>query len=149
VVRLESRPPNIEGSGMVSIRNLVRNSLRMRPDRIIVGEIRGQEAIDVLQAMNTGHSGSLSTLHANSPDDLVSRLETLLLINNLNLTPDSVKRILASSLDLIIHLEKVEGKKVIEKISRLSLSPDCSTVQVKDIFKRGKDLNQLFDKEGR
>ncbi|MDZ7837427.1 MAG: CpaF/VirB11 family protein [Actinomycetota bacterium] len=109
VVRLESKPPNIEGRGAVTIRQLVKNSLRMRPDRIIVGEIRGPEAIDVLQAMNTGHNGSLSTLHANSSVDMLSRLETLLLINNLNLTPSSVKRIIASSLDLVVHLEK--GRK--------------------------------------
>ncbi|MGM0366045.1 MAG: CpaF family protein [Actinomycetota bacterium] len=142
VVRLESRPANIEGSGAVSIRKLVKNSLRMRPDRIIVGEIRGLEAIDVLQAMNTGHSGSLSTLHANSPDDLVSRLETLLLVNNLNLTPDSVRRILASSLDMVIHLEKEEGKKAVERISRLSLSPDAGRIQIRDIFKQKEGFSQ-------
>ena len=146
VVRLESRPPNIEGSGAVSIRKLVKNSLRMRPDRIIVGEIRGQEAIDVLQAMNTGHSGSLSTLHANSPSDLVSRLETLLLINNLNLASDSVRRILSSSLDMVIHLEKTGEKKVIDTISRLSLSESCSQVQIADIFKKGQNFNHFYIK---
>ncbi len=140
VIRLESRPPNIEGKGEISIRNLVKNSLRMRPDRIIIGEIRGLEAIDVLQAMNTGHSGSMSTLHANSPQDLVSRLETLLLMAGLNLNPDTAKRIQASSLDLVIHLEKLEnGQKVISKISEI-VSGDGKNLQVRDLYKfyRGK-----------
>jgi len=147
VVRLESRPPNIEGSGAVSIRKLVKNALRMRPDRIIVGEIRGIEAIDVLQAMNTGHSGSLSTVHANSPEDVVSRLETLLLINNRNLTPDAVKRILASSLDLIIHLKKTKHKKIIQNISRLSLAGDRDRIQITDVCNHEKNCKPFETKE--
>ncbi len=146
VVSLESRPPNIEGRGAVSVRNLVKNSLRMRPDRIIVGEIRGLEAIDVLQAMNTGHSGSLSTLHSNSPQDLVSRLETLLLVNNLNLTPASVRRVLASSLDLVVHLEKAAGKKIIQKISKLNLDKSNS-IKIDDIYIYGQDIKHFYARE--
>jgi pilus assembly protein CpaF len=138
VISLESRTPNIEGKGEISIRRLVKNSLRMRPDRIIIGEIRGLEAIDVLQAMNTGHSGSMSTLHANSPQDLISRLETLLLMAGLNLTPETAKRIQASSLDLIIHLEKLEnGRKVISKISEI-ISKGEKELEVRDIYKSWK-----------
>lgn len=117
-VRLEARQTNIEGKGEITIRDLVRNSLRMRPDRIIVGEIRGLEAVDVLQAMNTGHEGSMTTIHANSPFDLISRLETMLLLSSVNLNYDSVRRIILSTVDLIIQLEKdAEGKRRVTNIS--------------------------------
>ena len=120
IVRLESRPSNLEGKGEITIRDLVKNSLRMRPDRIIVGEIRGIEAIDVLQAMNTGHPGSMTTAHANSPLDLISRLETMLIMSGLNLNPASARRIISSALDLIIHLERLKnGKRIISQISRV------------------------------
>jgi len=147
VVRLESRPPNLEGRGEVTIRDLVRNSLRMRPDRILVGEIRGVEAVDVLQAMNTGHSGSMSTVHANSPRDLISRLETMLLMAGLNLNPASARRIIASSVDLIIHLErKPDGRRILARVSELvsnsKLIDDNATLGVKDIFiYKGEDLS--------
>ncbi|MFC2159117.1 CpaF family protein [Actinomycetota bacterium] len=120
LVRMETRPPNMEGNGEICIRDLVRNSLRMRPDRIIVGEIRGVEAIDVLQAMNTGHNGSMTTIHANSPKDVITRLETMLLLSGNNLDPCTSQRIIATSVDLIIQLEKtVDGNRVLSRISEV------------------------------
>ena len=120
LVSLEARLPNIEGSGEVTIRDLVRNSLRMRPGRIIVGEIRGPEAVDVLQAMNTGHSGSMTTIHANSPRDAVTRLQTMLLISGHNMDTYTAERIIATSLDMIIHVGRSkEGMRVIERVSEL------------------------------
>ena len=120
LVRMETRPPNMEGNGEISIRDLVRNSLRMRPDRIIVGEIRGVEAIDVLQAMNTGHSGSMTTIHANSPKDVITRLETMLLLSGNNLDPSTAQRIIATSIDLVIQLKKTGGgDRILSKISEV------------------------------
>ncbi|MGE5552398.1 MAG: ATPase, T2SS/T4P/T4SS family [Betaproteobacteria bacterium] len=109
VVRLEARPPNVEGQGAVTIRDLVRNALRMRPDRIIVGEVRGAEALDMLQAMNTGHSGSMATIHANSARDALSRLETMVLMANLALPLKVVREQVAAAIDLVIHLERHPG----------------------------------------
>ena len=106
VVRLESRPPNVEGRGEVTIRDLVRNSLRMRPDRIIVGEVRGPETLDMLQAMNTGHDGSLSTVHANSPRDALARLETMVLMAGIELPSRAIREQIASALHLIVHLQR-------------------------------------------
>ncbi len=106
VVRLESRPPNIEGSGEVTVRDLVRNSLRMRPDRIIVGEVRGAEALDMLQAMNTGHDGSISTVHCNSPRDALARLETMVLMSGIDLPSRAIREQVASALDLIVHIHR-------------------------------------------
>ena len=108
VVTLESRPPNIEGRGAIPIRELVRNSLRMRPDRIIVGEVRGAEALDMLQAMNTGHDGSLTTLHANTPRDALSRIETMVLMAGFDLPIRAIRQQVASALDLIVHLERLQ-----------------------------------------
>jgi pilus assembly protein CpaF len=108
VLRLESRPKNIEGEGEVGIRDLVRNSLRMRPDRIIVGEVRGAEALDMLQAMNTGHEGSLCTVHANSPRDALSRIETMVLMAGFDLPLRAIRGQVASALDMIVHLERLE-----------------------------------------
>ncbi len=120
LVRMETRPPNMEGIGEISIRDLVRNSLRMRPDRIIVGEIRGPEAIDVLQAMNTGHSGSMTTIHANTPKDVITRLETMILLSGYNLDPSTAQRIIATSVDMIIQLKKtVDGNRVLSRISEV------------------------------
>lgn len=120
VIRLEGRPPNLEGRGEVTIRDIVRNALRMRPDRMVVGEIRGIEAVDVLGAMNTGHNGSMTTVHANSPKDLITRLETMLLMAGLNLNPSSARRIIASSVDIIIHLEKLKnGHRMLQRISEV------------------------------
>ena len=108
VLRLESRPKNIEGEGEVGIRELVRNSLRMRPDRIIVGEVRGAEALDMLQAMNTGHEGSLCTVHANSPRDALARIETMVLMSGFDLPLRAIRQQVASALDMIVHLERLE-----------------------------------------
>src|SRR5213079_2030230 len=108
VLRLESRPKNIEGEGEVPIRELVRNSLRMRPDRIVVGEVRGAEALDMLQAMNTGHDGSLSTVHANTPRDALARVETMVMMAGFDLPMRAIRQQVASALDLIIQLERLE-----------------------------------------
>jgi pilus assembly protein CpaF len=107
-VRLESRPKNIEGEGEVTIRDLVRNALRMRPDRIIVGEVRGAEALDMLQAMNTGHEGSLSTIHANSPRDALNRLETMVLMAGYELPLRAIRNHVSSALDLIVQLDRLD-----------------------------------------
>ena len=106
VVRLESRPPNIEGRGEITIRDLVRNSLRMRPDRIVVGEVRGAETLDMLQAMNTGHEGSISTIHANSPRDAVARMETLVLMAGMDLPLRAIREQIASAVDLIVQISR-------------------------------------------
>jgi pilus assembly protein CpaF len=109
VIRLEARPPNVEGKGAVEIRDLVRNSLRMRPDRIVVGECRGGEALDMLQAMNTGHEGSMSTVHANSPYDALSRLETMVLMAGTDLPSRAIQKQIASAIDLVVQAERLRG----------------------------------------
>jgi pilus assembly protein CpaF len=121
VVRLEARPPNVEGRGQISIRQLVHNSLRMRPDRIVIGEVRGGEALDMLQAMNTGHEGSLSTLHANSPRDALSRLETMVLMAGLDLPARSIREQIASALDLVVHLSRMgDGSRRVTEIAQVN-----------------------------
>lgn len=121
VVSLEARPANIEGRGAVSVRDLVRNALRMRPDRIIVGEVRSGEALDMLQAMNTGHEGSLSTCHANSPEDLLVRLETMVMMAELGLAPGPVRQQIAAALDLIVHTSRMQdGTRKVLKISEVT-----------------------------
>jgi pilus assembly protein CpaF len=134
VVRLESRPPNIEGKGQVAIRDLVRNALRMRPDRIIVGEVRGGETIDMLQAMNTGHDGSICTIHANSPRDVLSRLETMTLMAGMELTVRAIREQIASAIDLIVHQERMkDGTRRITHVSEVvGMEGDIITLQ--DIF---------------
>jgi pilus assembly protein CpaF len=109
VIRLEARPPNIEGKGAIEIRDLVRNSLRMRPDRIVVGECRGGEALDMLQAMNTGHEGSLSTVHANSPQDAISRLEAMVLMAGTDLPSRAIQKQISSAIDVIVQAQRVRG----------------------------------------
>src|SRR5256884_2823700 len=109
VIRLESRPPNVEGKGAIEIRDLVRNALRMRPDRIIVGECRGGEALDMLQAMNTGHEGSMSTVHANSPYDAFGRLETMVLMGGADLPARAIQKQIASAIDIVVQAERVRG----------------------------------------
>ena len=109
VIRLESRPPNVEGKGSIEIRDLVRNALRMRPDRIIVGECRGGEALDMLQAMNTGHEGSMSTVHANSPYDAIGRLETMVLMGSAELPARAIQKQIASAIDIVLQVERVRG----------------------------------------
>ena len=139
LVSLESRPPNIEGSGEVSIRTLVRNALRMRPDRIIVGEVRGPEAFDMLQAMNTGHPGSLTTVHANTPEDAVRRLESMVLMAGLELPQPAIRDAIASSLDIIIQQERLPGggRKIVsiaEVLSDQKEGWNNIQVQTKEIF---------------
>jgi pilus assembly protein CpaF len=134
VIRLESRPPNIEGQGEVRIRELVRNSLRMRPDRIIVGEVRGPETVDMLQAMNTGHEGSLTTIHANSTRDALARLETLVLTAGVDLPLRAIREQIASAFDLIIHLTRlVDGSRRITHITEV-LGMEAEIVTLQDLF---------------
>ena len=134
VVRLEARPPNIEGRGAVEIRDLVRNSLRMRPDRIVVGECRGGEALDMLQAMNTGHDGSLTTVHANSPRDVISRLETMVLMAGMDLPVRAIREQIASAIDIIVHESRFsDGTRKVTKVTEVcGLEGDQITMQ--DIF---------------
>src|ERR671920_1323023 len=117
-LRLEYRPPNIEGRGEITIRDLVRNALRMRPDRIVVGEVRGGEALDMLQAMNTGHDGSLTTVHANSPRDVLSRMETMAMMSDVDLPAAHIRNQVASAIDLIVHLARLrDGRRVVFDVS--------------------------------
>jgi pilus assembly protein CpaF len=109
VVSLETRPPNVEGRGLVTVRDLVRNALRMRPDRIVVGEVRGDEVLDMLQVMNTGHDGSMSTAHANSPDDLLTRLEGMALMGGTSLSLEAVRSQIEAALDVVVHVERAPG----------------------------------------
>jgi pilus assembly protein CpaF len=134
VLRLEARPKNIEGEGEIAIRELVKNSLRMRPDRIIVGEVRGAEALDMLQAMNTGHDGSLSTIHANTPRDALARVETMVLMAGYDLPVRAIRQQVASALDLIVHLERLEdGSRRVTAITEVQrMESDVITLQ--DIF---------------
>jgi pilus assembly protein CpaF len=134
VLRLEARPKNIEGEGEVAIRDLVRNALRMRPDRIIVGEVRGAEALDMLQAMNTGHDGSLSTIHANSARDALSRLETMVLMAGYDLPVRAIRQQVASALDLIVHIERLpDGARKITAISEVQRM-EGDTVTMQELF---------------
>ncbi|WEV76982.1 ATPase, T2SS/T4P/T4SS family [Janibacter cremeus] len=134
IVRLESRPSNIEGKGEVSIRELVRNSLRMRPDRIVVGEVRGGETLDMLQAMNTGHDGSLSTVHANSPRDAVARLETLVLMAGMDLPLRAIREQIASAVDVIVQLTRLrDGTRRVTAVTELQ-GMEGQTVTLQDAF---------------
>ncbi|MGE5189689.1 MAG: CpaF family protein [Gemmatimonadota bacterium] len=140
VVRLEARPPNIEGTGAVTIRDLVRNSLRMRPDRIIVGECRGGEALDMLQAMNTGHDGSITTGHANSPRDMLRRLETMVLLSGVDIPIRAIREQVASAIDIIVHVARTgDGKRTVLAIAEVTGLSE-SQVMLQDIFRwtRGK-----------
>jgi pilus assembly protein CpaF len=135
VLRLESRIKNIEGQGEIAIRELVRNSLRMRPDRIIVGEVRGSEALDMLQAMNTGHDGSLSTVHANSPRDALARLETMVLMAGYDLPVKAIRQQVASALDLIIHLERMQdGSRRVTSITEVGRM-ESDVITLSELFK--------------
>jgi len=137
-VRLETRPPNIEGRGEVSQRMLVINALRMRPDRIVVGEVRGAEAVDMLQAMNTGHDGSLTTLHANAPRDALNRLETLVSMANLNLPDKAVRQQISSALDVVVQLSRLpDGTRKVMAISEVvGMEGDVITMQDLFVFER-------------
>jgi pilus assembly protein CpaF len=151
VVRLESRPPNIEGRGEVSIRDLVRNALRMRPDRIVVGEVRGGEALDMLQAMNTGHDGSISTIHANSPRDVLSRLETMTMMAGIDLTVRAVREQVSAAINLIVHQARLkDGSRRVTHITELvGMEGDIITLQDLFLFdfKAGMDENGRYSGE--
>ncbi|WP_270181372.1 CpaF family protein [Alkalihalobacillus sp. CinArs1] len=141
IVALESRPSNIEGTGAITIRDLVRNALRMRPDRIVVGEVRGAEALDMLQAMNTGHDGSLSSGHANSPRDMLSRLETMVLMAGFDLPLRAIREQIANALDLIVHQVRLkDGSRKMVKITEV-LGMEGETIVLQDLF--------VFKEEGR
>jgi pilus assembly protein CpaF len=147
VVRLEYRPPNIEGRGEVTIRDLVRNSLRMRPDRIVVGEVRGGEALDMLQAMNTGHDGSITTVHANSPRDALARVETMVLMAGVDLPMRAIREQLASAIQLIVHQARLrDGSRRITHISEVvGMEGDIITLQ--DVY--AFDYEAGMDADGR
>jgi pilus assembly protein CpaF len=145
VVRLETRPPNIEGKGAVRQRQLVINSLRMRPDRIIVGEVRGPEAFDLLQAMNTGHDGSMGTLHSNSPRECISRLESMILMGGFNLPARSIREMIVSSVDVIVQAQRLRdgSRKIIQVTEVIGMEGDVVTLQ--DLFlyeMQGEDANK-------
>lgn len=134
VIRLESRPSNLEGQGEILIRDLVRNSLRMRPDRIIIGEVRGAEALDMLQAVNTGHNGSLATIHANTPRDALSRLETMVLMAGFDLPIRAIREQIASGIDLIVQISRFrDGSRKITQVTELS-GMEGETISVSDLF---------------
>lgn len=140
VVRMETRPPNIEGKGQIAIRDLVINSLRMRPDRIVVGEVRGGEALDMLQAMNTGHDGSITTGHANSPRDLLYRIETMVMMAGFELPSKAIREQIASALDLIVFQSRLrDGTRKITKIVEV-VGMESDTITLQDIF--------VFDDQG-
>jgi pilus assembly protein CpaF len=140
VVRLETRPPNIEGKGEVTQRDLVKNSLRMRPDRIIVGEVRGPEALDMLQAMNTGHDGSLSTIHANSARDSLARLNTMVLMAGFDLPERAIKEQVASAIHVVVQIARMsDGSRKITNISEIT-GMEGNTIVMQDIF--------VFQKKG-
>lgn len=151
VVRLETKLPNVDGSGSVGVRELVRNALRMRPDRIVVGEVRGGEAMDMLQAMNTGHTGSLTTLHANSPRDGTSRLETMSMMAGLDMPLHAIRKQIAAAINLIVHLARLpDGSRKMTHITELS-GMEGEVITLTDIFKfeqtgispQGKVIGQL------
>jgi pilus assembly protein CpaF len=140
VVRLECRPANVEGKGAVMQRQLMMNSLRMRPDRIIVGEVRGEEALDMLQAMNTGHDGSLTTVHANSPRDAIARMETMALMANLNLPERAIRQQIASAISIVIQVSRMsDGTRRVTHLSEIT-GMDEEVVSMQDIF--------VFEKQG-
>jgi pilus assembly protein CpaF len=140
VVTLEARPPNVEGKGEIKIRDLVINALRMRPDRIVVGEVRGGEALDMLQAMNTGHDGSLTTLHANSPRDALRRLETMVLMSGMDLPVRAIREQIASAVDLIVHQARLrDGSRRVTSMTEVQ-GMESNTILMQDIF--------VFDQKG-
>ncbi len=143
-MRLETRPPNIEGKGAILQRQLVINALRMRPDRIIVGEVRGEEAIDMLQAMNTGHEGSLTTIHANSPRDALSRLETMVFMANLNLPDKAVRYQISSAINVIVQVNRLpDGSRKVSSISEITglEGPVVTMQELFEFTRRGFDEN--------
>ncbi len=146
VLTLESRPANIEGQGHIGIRDLVRNTLRMRPDRIVVGEVRGAEALDMLQAMNTGHDGSLTTVHANSPRDTLSRIETMVLMAGFDLPVRAIREQIASAVDLIVHVSRLkDGTRRVTHVTEVE-GMEGEVITLQDLFKF--DYGMGVDEEG-
>ena len=134
VISLETRMVNYEGEGEITVRDLVRNSLRMRPDRIIVGEVRGKEAFDMMQAMNTGHEGSITTLHSNSPDDAINRLETMMLMNDMNLPVNAIRNYVEKAIDIVVQIDRLsDGKRKITSISEV-VGMKNEKIALKEIF---------------
>jgi pilus assembly protein CpaF len=147
IVRMESRPPNIEGKGAVTIRDLVRNALRMRPDRIVVGEVRGAEALDMLQAMNTGHDGSITTVHSNSPRDALARIETMCLMAGMDLPIRAIREQMASAIQLIIHQARLkDGTRRITHVTEV-VGMEGDVVTLQDLFLY--DFGMGMDEAGR
>ncbi|MEX0613825.1 MAG: ATPase, T2SS/T4P/T4SS family, partial [Pirellulales bacterium] len=146
VVRLETRPPNIEGKGSIKATDLVRNSLRMRPDRIIIGECRGAETLDMLQAMNTGHEGSLTTCHANTPRDAIARLETMIMMAGFEMPAKAMRQQIANAVDLIVQANRLQGgpRKVTHITEIVGMEQD--TIVMQDIFKY---VQEGVDERGR
>ena len=145
VISLETRLVNYEGEGEVTIRDLVRNSLRMRPDRIIVGEVRGKEAFDMMQAMNTGHEGSITTLHANSPVDALNRLETMIMMNEMEIPVSAVRGYIANAIDIVVQIDRLsDGRRKLTSISEITnLKND--KIEMKEIFSY---VQQGLEKDG-
>jgi len=140
VVRLESRPANVEGRGLVTIRDLLRNALRMRPDRIVIGEVRGPEALDLLMALNTGHEGALSTVHANSPEDALRRIETLALIAGVGLPHEAIREQLGRGLDLVVQLARLgDGSRRIVEVGEVVRT--AGSVGVRELYRTGRELS--------
>ena len=134
MVRLETRPPNLEGSGQVTMRDLVKNCLRMRPERIIVGEVRGPEAFDLLQAMNTGHDGSMGTLHANSPREALSRIESMITMGGYNLPAKTIREMIVGSIDVVIQAARLrDGSRKITHITEV-IGMEGDVVVTQDLF---------------
>ncbi|HSR43793.1 MAG TPA: CpaF family protein [Acidimicrobiia bacterium] len=144
LLSLESRPPNLEGQGMIAIRDLVRNSLRMRPDRIVVGEVRGGEALDMLQAMNTGHDGSLTTVHSNSPRDTLSRIETMVLMAGFDLPVRAIREQISSAVDLIVHIARLrDGTRRVTHVTEVEgMEGDIITLQDLFLFDFGMGVDE-------
>jgi pilus assembly protein CpaF len=146
VIRLETKPANIEGKGQIAQRDLLRNSLRMRPDRIILGEVRGQESFDMLQAMNTGHDGSLTTIHANSPRDALMRLETMVAMAKLDIPSEFIRRYISSAIDIIIHTARLaDGKRKILSFQEIT-GMEGNVMTLQEIFSYRKEG---IDQEGK
>ncbi len=143
VVRLESRPANVEGRGQVTVRDLLRNALRMRPDRIVIGEVRGSEALDLLTALNTGHEGALSTVHANSPEDALRRVETLALMAGVGLPHEAIREQVGRGIDLVVHLARLsDGSRRVVEVSEVVRS--AGSVGVREVYRGGRDAEAAW-----
>jgi pilus assembly protein CpaF len=148
VGRLETRPATAEGKGEVRQRELVKNSLRMRPDRIIVGECRGEEAFDMLQAMNTGHEGSMTTVHANTPRDALKRLEQMVAMADIGMSPSSIRSTIASAIRLIVQLQRLpDGKRVVTSVSEIT-GMEGEVVQMQEIYRFVKERSDEYGIHG-